>query len=338
MKWIRRVILVLLLLVVGLAVALIWTALRTERSVGFQLAHTTDTDGHPFAVGVWYPTQAHPWPTTWLGLRLLEVASDAPVAGSQLPLVVLSHGNSGGPGSHADLALALASAGYVVAAPLHLGDNYVDQSAAGTVPWLRGRTQQLHRTIDYMLKTWPGHAQINPERIGAFGFSAGGITVLTAVGAQPDLRLISRQCADAPEFICQVLLKGDSPLLNPERAKQGNGFSPDMRIKAAVVAAPGLGFTLGPGALAKVRVPVQLWSGEQDTLVPYATNTRWVREGLGSQVEFHSVRGAGHFSFLVPCGLLGPPQLCADPGPFNREAFHQEMNVSVQAFFDKTLP
>ena len=90
-------------------------------------------------------------------------------------------------------------------------------------------------------------------------------------------------------------------------------------------------------ALAHVRVPIQLWSGEQDTLVPYATNARVVREALGSAVEFHPVKGASHFSFLVPCGLLAPPQLCADPGGFDRTAFHRNMNASVIAFFDKTI-
>ncbi|MCK7495223.1 MAG: hypothetical protein MZW92_32090 [Comamonadaceae bacterium] len=63
----------------------------------------------------------------------MEVARNAPVAGGGLPLVVVSHGNGGGPQSHADLALALASAGYVVAAPMHTGDNFFDQSAAGQV-------------------------------------------------------------------------------------------------------------------------------------------------------------------------------------------------------------
>lgn len=337
MKWIRRASLVVVALACGLGGSIVWTALRTERPVGFQIAQATDTNGQLFAVGVWYPTQAHPWPTTWLGLRMMDVAHDAPISGRDLPLVVISHGNSGGPGSHADLALALANAGYIVAAPMHIGDNYADQSAAGTVPWLSGRTRQLHVTIDYMLKNWQGHEHINPERIGAFGFSAGGITVLTAVGAQPDLRLIAKHCAESPEFICDLFRDGKSPLLNPDMAKMGNAFSPDLRIKAAAVAAPGLGFSMGPGALGNVRVPIQLWSGDKDNLVPYATNTMLVRDALGSGVEFHSIPGAGHFSFLVPCGALAPPLLCADQGEFDRKTFHTSMNASVIEFFEKNM-
>jgi predicted dienelactone hydrolase len=250
---------------------------------------------------------------------------------------VISHGNGGGPASHADLALALANAGYIVAAPMHTGDNYVDQSAISSVSWLSGRTSELHATIDYMLKDWQGHDRINPERIGAFGFSAGGFTVLTAVGAQPDLRIVAQHCADSPEFVCDLLGFVKSPLLNADAPTMGATFLPDVRIKVAVVAAPGLGFTMIPNGLDPVRVPIQLWSADNDSNVPYATNTKLVREALGSRVEFHSVAGAGHFSFLTPCGLLAPPEICSDQGQFDRKAFHTKMNASVTAFFEKNM-
>lgn len=337
MKWIRRLFLVLLTLACTLAAVIFWTALRTERPVGFQISQANDTNGQAFAIGIWYPTQAGTWPTTWLGVRMMDVAQDAPISGRNLPLVIISHGNSGGPGSHADLALALAGAGYVVAAPMHPGDNYADQSAAGTVAWLSGRNRQVGMAIDHMLKQWHGRAHINPERIGAFGFSAGGATVLTAVGAQPDLRLIAKRCADEPEHLCDLLKDGKSPLLDPEMAKTGNAFLHDVRIKAAVLAAPGLGFLMGPEALASVRLPVQLWSGDADQLVPYATNSKPIRDALGAGVDFHSVPGAGHFSFLVPCAVLAPPLLCGDQDNFDRAAFHTRMNASVIAFFEKNL-
>lgn len=336
-KWIRRLALLVLALVCVLGGALLWTALDSHKPVGFQLTQASGQDGQAFPVGVWYPTGARPWPTTWLGLRMMKVARDAAVTGTGLPLVVVSHGNAGGPGSHADLALALASAGYVVAAPMHAGDNFTDQSAAGTVPWLGARSRQLKTTVDHMLQQWEGRGHLDAQRIGAFGFSAGGITVLTALGAQPDLRQIATHCGRTPEFICRLFRDGRSPLLNPALAQTGNGFSHDPRIKAAVVAAPGMGFLLAPGTLDAVRAPVQLWSGEQDTHVPYATNTGVVRDALGPRAEFHSVPGAAHFSFLVPCGVLGPPLLCADQGDFDRASFHASMNAKIVAFFDTHL-
>ena len=325
------------IVVVGLGAYGVLTALGTERPVGFETARVSGKDGKPFAVGVWYPTEANPRPTTFLGGVLMDVAPGAAVAGRDLPLVVISHGNGGGPGSHVDLALSLADAGYVVAAPMHTGDNYADQSAAGSVELFSGRNRELRATIDHMLMRWKGRDRLDPQRIGAYGFSAGGFTVLTAVGAKPDLRSVAIQCRQSPEFICAVLGDAKSPLLSIDAAGVGDDFVPDPRIKAAVVAAPGLGFTLVADGLTDVQVPVQLWSGEKDDKVPYASNAGLVREGLGSKVEFHPVPGAGHTSFLRPCGLLAPPALCADPGQFDRKAFHEEMNASILAFFERNM-
>ena len=336
-KWGLRVLIVLAILVCGVVGYAMITALRTERPGGFQIIQPTTADGQPFAVAIWYPTQAQPWPTTLLGTVLMNVARNASIAGRDLPLVVISHGNGGGPASHADLALALADAGYIVAAPMHTGDNYADQSVVGSVSWLPGRTRELHVTIDYLLTDWQGHDHIDPDRIGAFGFSAGGFTVLTAVGAQPDLRLVAPHCAASSEFICDLLLSVKSPLLNPNTPTLDAAFLPDSRIKAAVVAAPGLGFTMVPHGLDHVRVPIQLWGADNDSNVPYATNTKLVHEALGSRVELHAVAGAGHFAFLTPCGLLAPPAICADQGQFNRKAFHTQMNASIIAFFEKSM-
>lgn len=337
MKWIRRallVIVVLLGLMVGTAFV---TAQRSERPVGFQITQATAADGHPFAIGVWYPTQAHPRPTTLLGPVLMDVAPGGAIAGRDLPLVVISHGNGAGMAAHADLALALASAGYVVAAPMHAGDNFGDQSRVGSASLFSGRTQELHATVDHLLETWQGHKSIDPQRVGAFGFSAGGLTVLAAAGARPDLRRVATHCKESPEFVCDVLSAAKSPLLSVDAPSMGGAFVADARIKAAVVAAPGLGFTLSANAFSDVQVPVQFWSGELDDKVPYATNAKPVREGLGARVEFHSVPHAGHLSFLTPCGLLRPPDICSDAAQFHRKTFHAEMNSKVQAFFDQHL-
>jgi predicted dienelactone hydrolase len=183
----------------------------------------------------------------------MNVARDAAVSGRDLPLVVISHGNGGGPQSHAD------------------------QSAMGSASLFSGRTRQLRAAVDYMLSGWPGHDRINPERIGAFGFSAGGFTVLAAVGAQPDLRLVATHCAESPEFVCDVLRQANSALLDADAPAWGDAFAPDARITAAVVAAPGLGFTMAPNGLANVRVPIQLWNGDGDDKVPYATNAAFWR-------------------------------------------------------------
>lgn len=338
MKWFVGVLAVLALLCVGIATFAFWTAMRADRSVGFQVVQATDPGSAPLTVAIWYPTTARPWPTTFLGFVLMEVAPNASVSGKALPLVVISHGNGGGPGSHADTAMSLAAAGFVVAAPMHTGDNYLDDSAVGSSHWLTDRSRHVQSVLNYMLAGWPSRDHIARQRIGVFGFSAGGVTALTTVGATPDLSLIASHCARAPEFVCTMLESAKSDMVKGRDLPAPTAFVRDARIGAAVVAAPGLGFTLSAAALSNVTAPVQLWSGDADTTVPYETNARPVREGLGARVEFHAVAGASHFAFLAPCGPLGPPLLCRDGQGFDRKAFHRTFNAKVIAFLQAKLP
>lgn len=341
LKWLGAAVLAVLLIAVAVITYAMLTALDSERPVGFQLTQTSTPDGKPFAIGVWYPTTARAWPTTPAGLSLMKVASGAPVAGQALPLIVLSHGSGAGMASHADLALALASAGYVVAAPMHTGDNFADQSAVGQPGWLSRRHAELRATLDHLLTRWAARAQLDPGRVGAYGFSAGGFTVLTAAGAMPELRRIATHCAASPEFACELLAHTRSPLLDAQSPAKVEPMPADARLKAIAIAAPGLAFAFAPEGMGSVAVPVQWWSGERDDRVPFATNGKPLQDTLGAKLELHLAAGATHHAFLAPCnglaGLLAPPGVCQDPNGFDRAAFHREMNGRVVGFFDTHL-
>jgi predicted dienelactone hydrolase len=260
-----------------------------------------------------------------------SVAVDGNVAGQKLPLIVISHGNNGTFASHSDTALALASAGFVVAAVEHTGDNAQDASYVGTPRWLIDRPRHIHLSIDYMLKDWPAHKQIDASRIGMFGFSAGGFTALVSIGGVPDFARLTAHCKAQPEFACTLW----KPLPSPVPASV---WIHDPRIKAAVIAAPGYGFAFAPAGLSQVRVPVQLWNGTLDRNVPYATNEAVVRALLPVPPEYHAVSGAAHFSFLAPCPTWLFPLICGEPNGFDRRAFHRSFNLSVIGFFRKHLP
>lgn len=326
-----------LVLLAGAIVALLYQqALQTEKPVGFQAVQVRSNGTAAMVMGIWYPTNAEV-SAQWLGTQFMQVAANGPVVGQQLPLIVISHGTGGGLLSHADLAMALASAGYVVAAPMH-SDNYLDQSSVGSPAYFTGRTAQLRSAIDYMLQNWSAKTQLNTGRVGVYGFSIGAFTALTAAGAQPDLRGVAGYCGKNQEFACDLLRQSKSFLLGPDFPDGFDQFSTDGRIKALVLAAPGLGFSFsGPTALSQVDVPVQLWQGEQDDTVPDASNAKVIRDQLGHNVEFHPVKGAAHLSFLLPCGLLKLTPFCADPDGFDRQTFHVDMNRKVVDFYNKQL-
>ena len=96
-----------------------------------------------------------------------------------VPSHSMSHGTGGSFEGHYDTALALAEAGFVVAAATHTGDNYRDQSQVGR---LENRPRHIKVVVDYMLAMWQHHEALDPFRVGMFGFSAGGFTALVAIG------------------------------------------------------------------------------------------------------------------------------------------------------------
>lgn len=334
MKWTKRLAAVVALLALALATYAFATAQRSHRPVGFQVVRVESPSG-PVAAALWYPTADAPRPTTFINGHLLSVARDGRVKGTALPLVVLSHGNDGSALSHVDLAMDLADAGYVVVAPTHAGDNYADRSRQGSPALFSERAGHVRAAVDYALKQWPQRNAVDPARVGAYGFSAGGFTVLTLAGGTPNMAIIREHCSRTPEFVCKLLTHTGSPLLHS--AAGAGGFEADHRIRAAAVAAPGLGFTF-QGGLVNVGIPVQVWHGDRDDTVPHASNGRVVEQALGMRAEAQTLPGGTHLSFLAPCGLLKPPALCTDPAGFDRVAAHKAMNAEVVRFFDTHLP
>lgn len=327
LAWLLGTLLVCVLL---LAIYLYATALKPRAPVGFQQVAIADPGHQPIAAAIWYPTTDKPG-FALLGLTGERVATDGRVAGYQLPLIVISHGTGASPYSHADTALALAENGFVVIAPMHTGDNFQDDRDVGKPDWLLNRSRHVERAIDMALEAWKDRSHIDPNRIGVFGFSAGATTALIDIGGTPDLRRIASQCGEHPEFVCKLMSPATYRDLKPQP------WHGDKRIRAAVIAAPGLGFAFAPAGLSAVHVPVQLWQGADDETVPFATNAELVRGYLPERPETHVVPGATHYSFLTPCGLIGPPQLCRDGKGFDRRAFHRAFNDAVVKFFQTTL-
>lgn len=318
----------LIVAVIGLAIYIYSTAIEPSRPVGFQRLAIADPGHSPIAAAVWYPTNAKPG-FMLLGTGGQRVARDAPIEGNRLPLIVISHGTAGSAGSHADTAIALAEKGFIVIAPTHPGDTF--QAASDVEKWLVNRSRHLQRTIDAALTSWKDRQHVDPDRIGLFGFSAGATTALINIGGKPDLTRIWSQCASHPEFVCQTT----SPKAYRNLAQANWQY--DSRVRAAVLAAPGLGFTFAPTGMSGVKVPVQLWAGTDDETVPVATNAGLLANLLRQQAEMHVVPGAVHFSFLMPCGLLGPRELCEDPEGFDRASFHRQFNSEVVRFFQAQL-
>lgn len=301
-------------------------------AVGFEEVRFSYDDEAPLVAGIWYPTSAPPAdvaPERWPG-----VLTDAPVAGTRLPLVVLSHGGGASYAGHYDTAIALARAGFVAAAVSHAGDTFDDESK---VLQLWRRPAQLRRLVTYMLAEWPAHHRLDAARIGAFGYSNGGFTVLCAAGGAPDLTRIGSYCRAHPDHnLCTAMREAGLDPEHPPIDVPADAWVADPRIKAIVVAAPAFAFAFDRRDLRAVKIPIQLWRAADDHRQPHPYYEEALRKALPRAPEYHVVPGAGHFAFLPPCGAAlaaAKPGICTDAPGFDRGAFHEEFNAGIVRFF-----
>jgi len=300
-------------------------------NAGFMVLQEPRPDGQaPVQVGVWYPTDAKP-AFMALGAWGHTVAAGAPITGERLPLIVMSHGNGGFFGGHADTAQALAEAGFVVAALTHPGDNYKDQSRATA---MADRPAALSDLIGWMLDASPLKTKIDPDKVGAFGFSSGGFTVLAAAGGEPDIGRVPSHCKVHPgNYDCKLTASHPIPadILTTK-------WVHDARIKAVVSAAPALGFAFGPEGLKGIKAPLQLWKAADDEVLPGDDYAEFVHRNLGRAHDYRVVQGARHFDFLTPCTTTNGVEILCDSAPgFDRVAFHRDFNTAVTRFFTDQL-
>ena len=85
---------------------------ETRMPMVFMNAKAADPADQPLSVHIWYPTEARGH-TQALGPYTHEAAVGAPIAGTRLPLVVISHGTGGSGSNQVDTAQTLVRAGFV---------------------------------------------------------------------------------------------------------------------------------------------------------------------------------------------------------------------------------
>ena len=315
--------------ILPVAIAIALCALATPSfAAGFRFIDVpADAEGPSISGALWYPC-AEPAGTVQLGPYVLSVTKDCPLGGGKHPLVVVSHGRGGTFLGHQDTAEALADAGFIVAAINHPGDTFSDKSRISELSVYVSRPADIKRLIAYMLGSSSAAPFIDPSRIGFFGFSRGGYTGLAVIGANADFANATALCGDSQMRVCQQIRSRDFPGPIPH----------DPRIKAAVVADP-LAIFFTAEAVAPIKTPVQLWASEQGGDGVFLRDVAPLDTKLSAPHEFHVVRNAGHFAFLLcpPALAQTAADICTDPTGFDRAAFHKEFNAAVVKFLQDKL-
>jgi predicted dienelactone hydrolase len=257
----------------------------------------------------------------------LDVAINAAPSVGLKRLVLLSHGSGGSALADHSLAATLARAGFVVAQPLHAGDNHRDRSGIGPASWAR-RPAEASRVIDALAVHPQWQSFLRLDKVGVHGMSAGGVTALSMAGARWRLLELVRHCrvhADQDPGFCQFGLldpgaqaerRGDieraadapeSQLPAALTLEHGGRLStptggdprPDTRIAAVSLAVP-VAAIFSAQSLAQIQIPVAVVSAGRDTLLLPRFHSQHVLDACKRCVPLVHLAGAGHFDLLSP--------------------------------------
>ena len=304
---------------------------------------------------VWYPATVEPdavatdYPIVVGVLELAKLGSPlgavwgAPLAleGAPHPAIVFSHGNAGFSAQSVYLTEHLASHGFVVAAPDHVGNSLVaDLGGLSAGEAAAVRPIDVSATLDELLAasaTWPGplYLAADPARVGVAGHSFGAFTPLRVAGAEVDSARALEACASDPSgLVCDGW---DSDIPASQR---------DDRFRSALAQAPGAAFVFAPleEGLAPLEIPLMIQGGTHDEVTPYETECVEPFEALDGPAYLLLIEGAGHFTFSDVCGLTDQLGLdlellsngCEDTD-IDPEIAHRLAAGYGTAFFQQTL-
>ena len=198
------------------------------------------------------------------------------------PVIVMSHGLGSNPEGFSKIGEYLASYGYLVAIPQHIGSGAKQQKA-----FLRGLSRNIFLTdgfinrpldLSYVIdelerrnnKEFDGKLIL--DKVGVFGHSFGGYTALAVAGATIDFEYLEKECALGLGRVNTALLLQCQAL---DLERQEYNFR-DERVVAVVVHNPVNRSIFGPDGLSQIKIPVLMGAGSYDPATPF------VFEQLGS--------------------------------------------------------
>ena len=306
-------------------------------------------------VTVFYPTHAAAQPVT-RGPFKLVVAENAEPARGNGRLVVISHGSGGAPWVHSDLAIVLVDAGFVVALPEHVGDNYHDLSLVGPASWKR-RPVEVSDAIDVVAADARFKPLVDVSKVGMFGMSAGGHTALALAGGTWSPHRLLEHCEahidDDFQSCVGLATKLDGGILDGLkkaialwviRRKLGDDTAyghTDPRI-AAIVAGVPFAADFDPATLASPRAALALVPSREDHwLVPKYHGDAIAKACLPRCEILADFAHGGHGALLSPLppemgGLLA--ELIGDPPGFDRSEVAVAYRKMAAFFRDHLLP
>ncbi|WP_206688511.1 alpha/beta hydrolase [Cyanobacterium stanieri] len=191
------------------------------------------------------------------------------------PVVVISHGLSSRPEDFQARAEHLASYGYFVIMPQHIGSDIqqTEDFIKGYTGELFVREEFIDRPLDIthtldeleLLNQTRWRGNLDLENVGIFGHSFGGYTALTVGGATLDWPRLRERCSLDVGNLNTALILQCRALQLPQEDYQFR----DERIKAVFAMNPVNGGILGPKGLNNLDTPLFIAAGSYDPATPF---------------------------------------------------------------------
>lgn len=284
--------------------------------VGTDARALTNSWGTELLVQTWYPrAAAEGTPHSYDGL-LSAGALDGGEAACETPrpVVMFSHGNGGMRWQSFYLTEHLASQGFVVVAPDHTHNTFLDLDDAYQAELIFRRPVDIAESFDALLarSADPGdvlHGCVDPDGgYAMMGHSFGGYTTLAIAGAVVDTEVTAGICAAQGGWLCDEVAQWAA-----EHPEQTTWDLSDDRAWAAVAMTPAAYETLAAG-LQDIAIPTQVQVGELDTLTPWVGTVEPIWQALAvSPRSLAEIEDAGHFSFSDACALIPTYDECEPP-------------------------
>jgi|GEM_PF-1196943 len=222
----------------------------------------------------------------------------------KIPVVIVSHGLASRPEDFSSVATTLASYGFLVALPQHLGSDLKQAKAL-----LEGYTSQMFdgqefinrpKDISFVINELELRNQreyqgrLNLKQVGVIGHSYGGYTALAVGGAQIDFENLQKNC-DQFNYVNLSLLVQCRAL---DLKRQNYQFR-DPRVRAIMARNPLDSSIFGQRGLEQIAIPTFLLAGSYDLATPVVFEQMfsfpWLTKAPASYLGL--IEGQAHVDF-----------------------------------------